>query len=212
MTNKSPKTSLAKLNELKSKMAVMPIKVKEEFNNRELVKNLEIEIRSLLADGGYSLTDIAKMFAESGTSITPSTIAAYLRELSEGSNANKKKAKTAEKKPPSPTFNVGKAVVPTLAGTHLATASSTANIDLHALTSGVSPSPVQPASPTAFGATLHPAQSHKVAGDPSGNRMADKNLVPHGLPSRDIEETKSLAVPVEGPAEEESWVLNLDEE
>ena len=212
MTNKSPKTSLAKLNELKSKMAAMPAKVKEEFNNRETVQNLEIEIRSLLSDGGYSLIDIAKMFAETGISITSSSIAAYLREFSEGSNARKKKAKAEGRKSPSPTSNGNKAVGPQPAVTHPSTASSTASVDPHALTSGLAPSLIQPASPTVSRVTPNPPLIQKDAGDPSLGKTLDKNLASHGIPSQDIAETKALAAPVEGPAEEVSVMWDLDAE
>lgn len=96
MTKRKAKITLTQLELLRSKMIAMPAKQKTEFNDGEAINLLATEIRRLIADG-YSFVDIAGMVAEVDASISPSTIAACLRDASKVSGDKNKRAKKPTK-------------------------------------------------------------------------------------------------------------------
>lgn len=89
-----------KLERLLSALKELPVKPREKLSLREAVMELAEAIRGAI-NKGYSLTDIAELFAQMNINVRPATISGYLRELTPKAGKKRSGNKTSPAgKPP----------------------------------------------------------------------------------------------------------------
>lgn len=83
-----------KLERLFSALNDLPEKPKEKLSLREAVMELAEAIRGAI-NKGYSLTDIAELFAQMNINVRPATISGYLKELTPKAGKKRSRNKTS---------------------------------------------------------------------------------------------------------------------
>lgn len=95
MGKRSTKITKDGLSRFTEQLKALPIKEQTTFSNREAVAQYKDLILHVVHTKGYSIQDIAELLSEQGTTISPSTLASYLRQVKKKPGTSKKKTSIA---------------------------------------------------------------------------------------------------------------------
>ncbi len=87
MTKQKNTMTKENLDRLTEELAALPVKEQTDFNTREVVEKLKVELQYAMDEKRYTIEDFVPMLAKRGTKVSPSTLRAYLQDN------EKKKAK-----------------------------------------------------------------------------------------------------------------------
>lgn len=83
------------IDQLRAQFIASKPKIKTELTLREAVAEMQVEIRHMITELGYSFEDVARFFLDAGARASASTLQAYMAELTPR-KSTKKEAKVGK--------------------------------------------------------------------------------------------------------------------